>query len=213
MERPRNRYKNKKRGIYMKKRVMMGIAATVLTVAVSVPAYAGEWKSNGKGYWWQAANGSYPTNCSMFIDGNNDGVAELFYFDSEGYMLANTDIDNYHIDNEGYCMPRFLDGSGYLNERISMDVQYTLAQNYKDAKIPDNLCGVYFGKHGGETVNCFISVVNGYYYYVTEFGAGPLGTHIGNGVFENEEEKFIFSGNHLTMIDKLDGNETYELER
>lgn len=34
-------------------------------------------------------NGSYPVSAWKWIDGNNDGIAESYYFDQSGYVLMN----------------------------------------------------------------------------------------------------------------------------
>ena len=59
-------------------------------------AMAAEWKQNEIGYWYQEDNGSYPTNSWKWINGR------CYYFDSNGYMLANTTTpDGYTVDATG----------------------------------------------------------------------------------------------------------------
>lgn len=68
----------------------------------SITTYAGEWKQNNSGWWYQNDDGSYSTNSWQWIDGNNDGIAESYYFDSNGYLLANTTTpDGYQVNESG----------------------------------------------------------------------------------------------------------------
>ncbi len=65
-------------------------------------AATGQWKKNDTGWWWERLGGGYPTNAWVWIDGNNDGKAECYYFDSVGYMLANTTTpDGYTVNADG----------------------------------------------------------------------------------------------------------------
>ena len=43
-----------------------------------------------------------PVNTWAWIDGNKDGIAECYYFNENGYMLANTNTpDNYTVNENG----------------------------------------------------------------------------------------------------------------
>ena len=87
----------------MKKRIAMTAAVTMMLVAfASAPAFAGQWQSDATGWWWQNDDGSYPANCWQWLDGNQDGIAECYYFDATGYMLADTITpDGYQVDGNG----------------------------------------------------------------------------------------------------------------
>ena len=80
-------------------------AVAMLSMLASEPAMAnwnqGTGANSGK-WWYQNADGSYPSNTWQWIDGNNDGVAECYYFDAQGWMLANTKTpDNYTVNANG----------------------------------------------------------------------------------------------------------------
>lgn len=78
------------------------ILAGILSFSISVPAFAGSWQLDATGYWYQNDDGSYPTSCWKWIDGNNDGIAENYYFNSEGYLLVNTTTpDGSTVDSNG----------------------------------------------------------------------------------------------------------------
>ena len=77
------------------------VAASVMAVS---PAYAAGWQQNNTGWWYatNADNTSWYSNGWQWIDGNGDGIAECYYFDANGYMLANTTTpDGYMVDANG----------------------------------------------------------------------------------------------------------------
>lgn len=78
------------------------ICALTMTLLFVSTAFAGSWKQDNVGWWWQNDDGSYPKNCWQWLDGNNDGVSECYYFDSSGYCLMNTTTpDGYKVDKYG----------------------------------------------------------------------------------------------------------------
>ena len=79
----------------MKKAIAI-VIATATMASQAMPTFAAEWKQNEIGYWYQEDNGSYPTNSWKWINGR------CYYFDSNGYMLANTTTpDGYTVDATG----------------------------------------------------------------------------------------------------------------
>lgn len=81
----------------------LALALAVMTMlSLTIPVSAAVWKQDNTGWWYQEDNGSYPANTWKWIDGNNDGVAECYYFDGNGYMLSNTTTpDGYTVDASG----------------------------------------------------------------------------------------------------------------
>ena len=71
--------------------------AFFLCAALSAPVYAGRWqKGSGKdkGKWWyNDLNGSYKKGGWFWIDGNDDGMAECYYFDKKGWLQVSKTID------------------------------------------------------------------------------------------------------------------------
>lgn len=85
----------------MKKCVILA-TGLIVSFGLSFTSYAGEWKQNENGYWWQNDDGSYPSNGWQWIDGNNDGKEECYYFNENGYLLSNTTTpDNCQVDENG----------------------------------------------------------------------------------------------------------------
>lgn len=86
----------------MKKKVMTGILAGVLTLGMSLTAFAGQWQLDARGWWYDNGDGTWPANQWQWIDGNGDGTAECYYFDHNGYCLLNTTTpDGYTVDANG----------------------------------------------------------------------------------------------------------------
>lgn len=77
------------------------MATTILSLAVSFSAFA-EWKHDENGTWWQNEDGTWPAGEWVWIDGNNDGTSECFYFNEDGYCLKETVTpDGYTVDESG----------------------------------------------------------------------------------------------------------------
>lgn len=76
--------KNKrKRGIYVKKKMVnMLIAAAVSICMAAAPVSAATWVKDGKGWWYQEDNGSWPANQWKQVNG------QWYWFDSNGYMAT-----------------------------------------------------------------------------------------------------------------------------
>ena len=78
--------------------ICIGLA---FAVAAAIPAYAGTWRQDAAGWWYQNDDGSYPAGCWQWIDSDGDGTAECYYFYADGYMAHNNDINGYHVNDAG----------------------------------------------------------------------------------------------------------------
>lgn len=80
-----------------------GICFIIMIICMwSIPTFAGEWKLNKIGWWYQNTDGSYPINEWKWIDGNYDGIAECYYFDNRGYLLRDTITpDGFRVEYSG----------------------------------------------------------------------------------------------------------------
>lgn len=79
----------------MRKRALV-LAALALSSMMSISAYAGEWKQDNTGWWYQNDDGSYPTNTWQEIDGKQ------YYFGNDGYMFHDTTTpDGYQVGSDG----------------------------------------------------------------------------------------------------------------
>jgi len=55
-----------------------------MSLSMSLLSYAGEWKNDNIGKWYQNDDGTYPANTWKEINGKS------YYFNDKGYMLSNT---------------------------------------------------------------------------------------------------------------------------
>ena len=88
----------------MKKRWIALTLGLTLALGTSMTSLAAGWQQNSTGWWYgtNADNSTWHSNGWQWIDGNGDGVAECYYFDANGYMLANTTTpDGYMVNANG----------------------------------------------------------------------------------------------------------------
>lgn len=85
----------------MKKKMVTLSIVAALTAAFTMTAFAAEWKQDTTGWWWQNDDGTYPINSWKWIDGNSDGISECYYFDQNGYMMVNTEIEGSAVNGDG----------------------------------------------------------------------------------------------------------------
>ena len=84
------------------KRFKTVVTMLIMAVLANITAFAGAWVQNAQGWWYNNGNGTWPANTWQWIDGNNDGVAECYYFDPNGYCLMNTSTpDGYQVNVTG----------------------------------------------------------------------------------------------------------------
>ena len=77
------------------------IATLMLSIASVTTAFAGTWQQDTIGWKYLNDNGTYTASKWEWIDGNNDGIAESYYFDERGYMAANRDVGGYWVNADG----------------------------------------------------------------------------------------------------------------
>lgn len=78
------------------------LTTLAITAAMNLTAFAGEWKQDSVGWWYQNDDGSYPANGWQWIDGDNNGISECYYFNESGYCLMNTMTpDGQKVDANG----------------------------------------------------------------------------------------------------------------
>lgn len=82
--------------------VLLAVAAWLLTFCfLSQDAFAA-WRLDQQGYYWENSDGSYPMACWAWLDGNEDGIAECYYFKEDGYLLTDgVTPDGFTVDASG----------------------------------------------------------------------------------------------------------------
>lgn len=114
-----------------KKTVAFGMALMTMVLGTNIMAFAGSWKNDSRGYWWQNDDGSYPVNCWQWLDGNQDGISECYYFDGSGYMLANTTTpDGYQVNGDGAWTVNGVVQTKGQQESVSYEEISDAYQNY-----------------------------------------------------------------------------------
>lgn len=132
-----------------KMKVTAAMLAAVMVMGAASTAMAAEWKSDAKGWWWQNDDGSYPVSSWQWLDGNHDGVAECYYFDQTGYMLANTKTpDGYQVN---------ADGAWTVNGAVQTKMVDT---KQTEAQAVDDYSGTYIDKWSDGTVATHVIVYN-----------------------------------------------------
>ena len=105
----------------MKHRKLITTAgAALLALSLTISSFAGLWQQDDNGWWYQEGDGSYPVETWKWIDGNNDGISESYYFDSNGYLVISaTTPDGYQVNENGAWI---------LNGEVQMQKSATYAE-------------------------------------------------------------------------------------
>ena len=86
----------------MKHKAAVILLTAVFSAGTIFPAMAGSWQKNEAGWWYRNDDGSWPAGIWQWVDGNSDGAAECYYFDSNGYMMESTVTpDGYMVNENG----------------------------------------------------------------------------------------------------------------
>lgn len=86
----------------MKKLSTVLVLSLMLSSFFALTAFAGAWLTAKDGWWYRYDDGSYPISQWVWIDGDNDGVSECYYFNQWGYLITDTHSpDGYYVDANG----------------------------------------------------------------------------------------------------------------
>lgn len=88
----------------MKNKKLALVALTAgLSVLSCIPAFASGWQKDTVGWWYTLNNDNtnWYESGWVWIDGNKDGIAERYYFNSNGYVAVNTTINGEQVDGSG----------------------------------------------------------------------------------------------------------------
>ncbi|MDD3252660.1 MAG: hypothetical protein PHV18_08880 [Lachnospiraceae bacterium] len=88
------------------KKITVLAMVSLFTIGAANIAFAGTWKNgaepNQEKWWYDNGDGTSPSNGWQWIDGNADGISESYYFDSNGWLLADTTTpDGYTVNEKG----------------------------------------------------------------------------------------------------------------
>ena len=86
----------------LKKTILVTVAMSMAMTSKSFAAWKNGTGENQDKWWYDNGNEVYASNGWQWIDGNNDGVAECYYFDANGWLLVNTTTpDGHKVDENG----------------------------------------------------------------------------------------------------------------
>ncbi len=94
-----------RKDVTAKKMMRAGLTAAMLSAALSFPAMAGRWQqgsgSNAGKWWYNNQDGTYAKDGWFWIDGDEDGVAECYYFDANGWLVTQQSVEGYQVAGDG----------------------------------------------------------------------------------------------------------------
>lgn len=94
------------------------LTTVAILTATSMISFAGEWKQDNAGWWYQNGDGSYPVSSWKEVNGKQ------YYFDANGYMLHDTTTpDGYQVGADGAWIVKgvITDRSGTKRSYITGD--------------------------------------------------------------------------------------------
>ena len=78
--------------------ILLGVGISFISATT---VFAGEWKQDKVGWWYDNGNGTYPSSGWEWIDGNKDSYAECYYFNKNGYIFSNTYVEGFKLNADG----------------------------------------------------------------------------------------------------------------
>lgn len=97
------------------------IIAMFLTAASCSVSYAGGWENRNGLWYYEQDDGTHPSEEWLWLDENEDGFAECYYFDSNGYMYSSEGTpDGYWVNAQGAWTE-----NGVVQYRKTTDLRYT----------------------------------------------------------------------------------------
>ena len=171
----------------MKRTWKTAACTSVLTLALAVPAFAGQWQQNTEGWWYSQDDGTYPANGWYWIDTDRDGTAECYYFNQSGYcLISQTTPDGELTDANGAWM---------VNNVVQ--TQKVTAEVTKRNTILGTYTGTYNASHGKAGIDIAI------------FETGDV--QVAQINFYNLRKRTnVQEGSYLCQVRKT-GTNTYEL--
>ena len=100
-------------GVTADNKISLGFAA-LGELAGNITAYA-NWQHDSAGKWvyYDSSTGSNLNNGWNWLDGNNDGTAECYYFYSDGSLAVSTEVEGYKVDADG----KWIDDNGNIQTK------------------------------------------------------------------------------------------------
>lgn len=157
------------------------VTTMALMVSMSITAFAGEWKQDTIGWWYENDDGSYPVNTWKEVDGKH------YYFNESGYVLSDT------ITPDGHKV-------GINGARVETAYPVELSTT---TSTPETVIGSGNYKIGtdigaGEYV-LFCNNKYGAYYEINSDSSGRLDSIIANDNFDYNAIITVSDGQYLKL--------------
>lgn len=108
------------------KKTKIFVTTMMISIILAVPAFAGEWKANANGWWYENDDGSYPVAQWKEVNG------KYYYFGTDGYMLASTITpDGYQVGADGAWIP---DMEAKIQDNQYLDAYASFLRSYQIPK-------------------------------------------------------------------------------
>lgn len=94
--------------------IASGFASTLDSMSGVITAYA-NWQKDAAGKWvyYDNTSSSFLSNGWNWLDGNNDGISECYYFYPDGSLAVSTEVDGYKVDADG----KWIDDNGAVQTK------------------------------------------------------------------------------------------------
>lgn len=106
------------------------------------------WRYDDTGWWYEYSDRTWPHDCWLWVDGNNDGTAECYYFKSNGYICMSEYVNGLQVNDTGAWVRngevQLRKDSEYSNIAIQGSRQ---SDKSKELKFPDE------GSSAGDALN------------------------------------------------------------
>ena len=96
------------------KKVLLAVVPAAMMF--SFTAFAGQWHQDMNGWWYENQDGSYCKNGWFWLDGNEDGEAECYCFDNDGYAL----VSLYNLTSKAAGYDVNMDGAWVENGEVQV---------------------------------------------------------------------------------------------
>jgi nuclease-like protein len=83
---------------HMKNKFYLFLSTFFLSLMLSITAFAGSWKKDAVGWWYERDNKTYPASAWEQVDGS------WYCFNENGYMLSNQWVGNYYVGSSGVML-------------------------------------------------------------------------------------------------------------
>lgn len=145
----------------MKKAVKLFVATLMMLAMLSMTAFAAGWttgQGENSGQWrYDLGDGSFYAGTQagpswQWLDGNQDGVAECYAFDADGWMYSNTQTpDGYQVNADGaWTENGIVQTRGTAAQTQTTDGRKVLVAYFSRTNTTERIANLIHGQMGGD---------------------------------------------------------------